>query len=264
MLIKDIVLGLALPRGCVMLMWSSLQLVRMNMRMHRELPVADEIKDFDDDDETLTLIRLLLHSIPIVAIHSIFSLLLLLLLLFFCHVAHGPSEDFPSILCHFSLIAICAFLYCTAYMCVCVCSDAGNAGVDVFISYSWGQKKLVKKLRDFLELHHIRCWMDERRMKGGDELFGSIDQGITGCRVFLACMSNSYVASENCNREILLAAGRRKLIVPVLIEKPDTWPPYGSMGPLLAGKLYVDMTTPELFEEQQTSLVVAIKESISR
>jgi len=132
----------------------------------------------------------------------------------------------------------------------------------VFLSYSWGQKSVVKQIRALLESHGVKCWMDEGKMKGGDELFRSIDEGITHCRVFVSCISDTYSTSENCSREILLAADRKKLVIPLIVGQLQMWPPYGNMGPLLAGKLYIDIRTPELFSQNEPHLLSAVKTSL--
>jgi len=78
----------------------------------------------------------------------------------------------------------------------------------------------------------------------------------------MACISNQYASSENCRREINLANERKKLIVPVWIAPIDPWPPRGEMGPLLAGKLYIDLSTEEKLKSVNEQLVSALKQSI--
>jgi len=51
---------------------------------------------------------------------------------------------------------------------------------------------------------------------------------------------------------------RRKVILPVWVAPVDPWPPYGDMGPLLAGKLYVDLSTEENKLKNQDQLRNAV------
>jgi len=108
----------------------------------------------------------------------------------------------------------------------------------------------------------FNCWIDERQMQGGSQLFGEIDKGISECKVFLACCSNNYGASLNCQREVLLACDRQKLVIPVLVGICNPWPPVGQMGPLLAGKIYVDISNDEKFEKTIDHLVAALAQSL--
>jgi len=133
----------------------------------------------------------------------------------------------------------------------------------IFISYSWSNKQTVNKLHTFLKQKLFNCWIDDHQLQGGSELFTKIDDGISDCKVFIACCSNTYGASTNCQREFLLANDRKKLIIPVLVAPCDPWPPKGQMGPLLAGKLYVDLSTDEKFEKTVEQLITAIVQSLA-
>lgn len=72
-------------------------------------------------------------------------------------------------------------------------------------------------------------------------LFEEIDDGISECKVIVSCLSPEYTKSVNCNREFLLASDRKKATIPVVLEELESWPPRGSLGPLLVGKLYIKM-----------------------
>jgi hypothetical protein len=137
-----------------------------------------------------------------------------------------------------------------------------NIKKKIFISYCWADKAKVKRLQDVLIANNFDCWMDEGKMKGGAQLFAAIDQGITDAQVMLSCCSNSYGASENCKREVNLAVDRRKLIIPVIISHCDPWPPIGTMGPLLTGKIFVDLSTNEKFDSTIDQLLIAINQSL--
>jgi len=105
------------------------------------------------------------------------------------------------------------------------------------------------------------CWIDES-MHGGSQLFAEIDNGISDCNVFISCCSNQYGASVNCKREVSLASDRNKLIIPILVGTCDPWPPKGEMGPLLAGKIYIDLSTEENFTKSIDQLVATLNQSL--
>jgi len=132
----------------------------------------------------------------------------------------------------------------------------------VFISYCWANKQTIRRLNDLMQEKGIDCWLDDSIMQGGSQLFGEIDDGISNCKVFVACCSNNYGASVNCQRELLLATDRKKLIIPTLVGTCDPWPPKGQMGPLLAGKIYIDISSDEKFEKTVIQLLTAVKQSL--
>ncbi len=122
-----------------------------------------------------------------------------------------------------------------------------------FISYCWANKPKAQALKQFLEEHNVKCWMDEQQIEGGSMLFEEIDDGISQCEVVVSCLSPDYTKSVNCNREFLLASDRKKATIPVVLEELESWPPRGSLGPLLAGKLYIKMDDKTFQEERQKS-----------
>jgi len=132
----------------------------------------------------------------------------------------------------------------------------------IFISYCWANKQSVRRVYDILTEKGFGCWIDDGIVQGGSQLFGEIDNGISDSQVFIACCSNQYGVSVNCKREVNLACDRKKLIIPTLIGKCDPWPPKGEMGPLLAGKIYIDLSTEENFNKNIEQLIAAITQSL--
>jgi len=105
--------------------------------------------------------------------------------------------------------------------------------------------------------------MDESLLHAGDKYFSEIDDGISNCKIVMACISPNYGVSASCKQEMSLAYARKKIILPVLVSVLDLWPPRGDMGPILAGKLYVDVSTEESFSKNQDQLLKALKQSCS-
>jgi len=134
--------------------------------------------------------------------------------------------------------------------------------VDVFISYCWANKQSATKLKSALEMRGIKCWFDDGNMRGGEHLFEAIDKGISASTVVISCLSNQYGASVNCKREVRLAAERKKILIPVMIDVCNPFPPRGDMGPLLAGLIYIDLHDDDLFSSNLEQLVSALKQTL--
>mmetsp|Transcript_8695 Transcript_8695/g.12997 ORF Transcript_8695/g.12997 Transcript_8695/m.12997 type:complete len:719 (-) Transcript_8695:92-2248(-) len=137
-----------------------------------------------------------------------------------------------------------------------------NERAECFISYCWAQKDKVKILKETLEEHGIKCWMDEQQMEGGSMLFQEIDEGISASDVVISCLSPEYTKSINCNREALLAADRKKTTIPVIVEKLSQWPPRGNLGPILAGKLYIKMDDEAIQAREKSNEMQQLIESV--
>ena len=124
--------------------------------------------------------------------------------------------------------------------------DLGE-GSDVFMSYCWAQKDVVRPLAALLQKAGIKVWLDVQQMKSGESLFEEIDKGLRNTALMLSCISQEYSRSVNCRREVVLATELKKPILPLIVDQSQFkhWPPTGPMGPLLSGKLYVDLKQPQ-------------------
>jgi hypothetical protein len=47
-----------------------------------------------------------------------------------------------------------------------------------FISYSHADKSFARRLRDQLQGRGIRCWLDEKQILPGDDIYEQVDHGI--------------------------------------------------------------------------------------
>jgi hypothetical protein len=69
-----------------------------------------------------------------------------------------------------------------------------------FISYSHSDKSFAKCLFDTLQGRGVRCWLDEKRILPGDDIYESIDEGIRLREILLCCsrasLSSWWVDSE--------------------------------------------------------------------
>jgi uncharacterized protein YjbI with pentapeptide repeats len=61
-----------------------------------------------------------------------------------------------------------------------------------FISYSHADKSFARRLHDTLQGRGIRCWLDERQLLPGDDVYHRVDEGIRlWDKVLLCCSENS-------------------------------------------------------------------------
>jgi len=132
----------------------------------------------------------------------------------------------------------------------------------VFISYSSINKSIVRKIYDVLTERGLGCWYYDGGLNVSYTLFGEADNGISECSIFLACCSNSYGITGNSKREILLASERKKLILPILVANCDPYPLKGDIGALLAGKIYLDLSTEENFSKNIEQLIITVNQSL--
>lgn len=92
----------------------------------------------------------------------------------------------------------------------------------IFISYSRRDSDFV----EFIEprIHNIygfaSLWYDKSSegIQGGDEWWTTIVNRIRDCQLFLFLVSDSSVASENCQKELRKAIYNRKTVLPVLLQ----------------------------------------------
>ncbi len=115
----------------------------------------------------------------------------------------------------------------------------------VFLSHQRASKPLVDATAALLMARGIPVWLDTQQILPGDSLMRRIGEGVEACSVLLVFLSPEYLSSENCNRELQLAAGYRKPIVVLRLAGVEC-PPRGSAGtfaadmaPVLAGTTYL-------------------------
>ncbi|MEJ7860907.1 MAG: toll/interleukin-1 receptor domain-containing protein [Pyrinomonadaceae bacterium] len=118
---------------------------------------------------------------------------------------------------------------------------------NVFISHSWHDKPLARKLAKTLESFGIRVWLDEAEIKLGDSLLEKISQGIDEMEYVIALLSEKSIASNWVKTELRIAMsqeikGKRVKVLPI-IAQPCSLPNY------LEEKFNVDMSSAKAFRQ---------------
>src|SRR6266545_4673480 len=71
-----------------------------------------------------------------------------------------------------------------------------------FISYSHADKSFARRLHDQLQMRGIRCWLDEKQMLPGDDIYEQVDRGIRLWDKVLLCASKHSLTSWWVDNEI--------------------------------------------------------------
>jgi hypothetical protein len=104
---------------------------------------------------------------------------------------------------------------------------------DIFLSYNWDSKTLVKSLYTRLTTDFkYKVWLDDVQLDSRN-LFEQLIQGINDSRIFLCCITKKYSQSDNCIREINYASINKIPLVIVMLERLNI-NELGSIGFIIA------------------------------
>lgn len=88
----------------------------------------------------------------------------------------------------------------------------------LFISYSRTTSELANAITDALEARGYRVWIDQESITPASDWRARISVGIEGARAVVLIISERFIASPNCDRELVEAVGLGKRLIPVLAE----------------------------------------------
>lgn len=103
----------------------------------------------------------------------------------------------------------------------------------VFISHSWEDNKISKKLAEHLERHGTEIWIDYAKIRGGDSLPDRINGALEWCDTLILVWSETAQSSRyvKLEWENALTLGRR--IIPCRLGNTR-------IPPILSNLLYID------------------------
>jgi len=93
----------------------------------------------------------------------------------------------------------------------------------IFISYAHADSDAVMSVVTHMHDRGYRIWYDEG-IEVGSEWPECIASHLTGAQLVIAFISNSYMRSDNCRREMHYALSKRIRIINVFIENTDMTP----------------------------------------
>ncbi|OWF45802.1 uncharacterized protein LOC110456578 [Mizuhopecten yessoensis] len=131
----------------------------------------------------------------------------------------------------------------------------------VMLSYNWAHQPVLLKVYDSLKTAGFPLWMDVYNMKGN--VLDAMSQAVLDSEIVVICASEQYGNSANCRTEAEFARKKKKIIIPLMMQKkPDTWLP-GWLDMLLGEKLYykfydIELDNQPAFEARMQEVVSAM------
>ncbi|MEE4311157.1 MAG: DUF1566 domain-containing protein [candidate division KSB1 bacterium] len=104
----------------------------------------------------------------------------------------------------------------------------------VFISYSWEDKTIAKKLTEYLKRDGAEVWIDSSEIKAGDSFIKRMNLGLERCNILLLLWSSSAEKSQYVSMEWEAALSNNIKVIPCLFD--DT-----KLPPILSGRIYKDL-----------------------
>jgi len=131
---------------------------------------------------------------------------------------------------------------------------------DVFISYAHVDLTFATKIKEYLELHSIKCWMDMTRLEAGNDWRLDIGTGLLNSKLVLFIGSRASLISDWCIKELHMAKKHRLVIIPIWFQKVEF---DSEVKSLIFGRGFVNFTIPQTFRSQGRRLAKKLKYVLS-
>jgi DNA-binding response OmpR family regulator len=139
----------------------------------------------------------------------------------------------------------------------------------VFLSYSTHDKKFATGLRRNLEARHIDVWYARTELDVGDLWQDRIEEAIDKATIFLALMSDQYIASKACIAELMRFQRRlqsneepKPVLMPVLSGLSEGRRKDMLLSRIFATHQYIDISTR--FNDGLTVLIAKIQSILTQ